>query len=74
MLNSVSLRGVKCIGRVFLLEHDMVIINDEASPTAVQAFQVHRYQAAKGYLVLSGLVKRSWPELSRTRLVLSSSS
>ena len=46
MLNSVSLRGVKCIGRVFLLEHDKVIINDEASPTAVQ---VHRYQAAKRY-------------------------
>jgi DNA-directed RNA polymerase II subunit RPB1 len=31
MLNSVSLRGVKDIKRVFLLEHDMVTVNDEGT-------------------------------------------
>ena len=31
MLNSVSLRGVKDIERVFLLEHDKVTISDEGS-------------------------------------------
>jgi DNA-directed RNA polymerase II subunit RPB1 len=36
MLNSVSLRGVKDIKRVFLLEHDNVTINDEGTIEATK--------------------------------------